>query len=267
MSCVPFHKEWRITRIVHSLRNEKAFSERGMKKYIIWDFDGTIACTNDIIIESWQATFRHYLGRELPVREIEATFGETLMHTIGEKIPGADPYEVMEHYRAYQYAHCEGRVYVFDGIRELLDELKARGCMLGVATSRTANSFHNYMKELGLDGYMDEVVSMEDVTKHKPDPESVNAVLVRFMDREREERATGGEDAAKDGRRPVIPEPLKEKAIMRGDTKYDIGCANNAGVDSVLVGWSHYVDEESMAADGFKPTYRIDTPADLLDII
>ena len=54
---------------------------------------------------------------------------------------------------------------------------------------------------------------------------------------------------------------------MIGDTKYDIGCANNAGVDSALVGWSHYVDEESMAADGFVPTYRLGTPAELLEII
>ena len=87
------------------------------KKYIIWDFDGTIACTNDIIIESWQATFRHYLGHELPVREIEATFGETLMHTIAEKLPGEDTAEVMACYREYQNAHCEGRVYVFEGVR------------------------------------------------------------------------------------------------------------------------------------------------------
>ena len=213
-----------------------------MKKYIIWDFDGTIACTNDIIIESWQATFRHYLGHELPVREIEATFGETLVHTIGEKIPGADPDEVMAYYRDYQYAHCEGRVYVFDGMKEVLEELKTRGCKQGVATSRTAKSFHKYMKGFGLDGIMDVVVSMEDVTKHKPDPESVDRVLEKF-----------GADPS--------------EAIMIGDTKYDIGCAQNAGVDSVLVGWSHYVDEESMAADGFEPTYRIDTPAQLLDII
>lgn len=212
------------------------------KKYIIWDFDGTIACTNDIIIESWQATFRHYLGHELPVREIEATFGETLMHTIAEKLPGEDTAEVMACYREYQNAHCEGRVYVFEGVREVMDELKARGCRLGVATSRTANSFNKYMHELGLDGYMDVVVSMEDVTKHKPDPESVEKVLERF------------------GAKP-------EEAIMLGDTRYDVECANRAGVDSVLIGWSHFVDEAAMAADGIEPAYRIKRPEELLGLI
>jgi pyrophosphatase PpaX len=213
-----------------------------MKKYIIWDFDGTIANTNDVILASWQATYEHYLGHRLPVREIEATFGETLRHTIGEKIPGAPYEEVRDYYRAYQDAHCDGMVYVFEGVKELLDVLKTRGCKLGVATSRTAYSFGNYARDLGIEGCFDVLVTMEDVTEHKPHPASVNLVLEKF------------------GASP-------EEAIMLGDTKYDIGCANNAGVDSVLVGWSHYVDEESMAADGYEPTYRIERPEQLLDLI
>jgi pyrophosphatase PpaX len=58
-----------------------------------------------------------------------------------------------------------------------------------------------------------------------------------------------------------------EEAIMVGDTKYDIGCANNAGVDSVLVRWSHYVDEEAMEAEGYVPTYYIDKPDELMELI
>ena len=60
-----------------------------MKKYIIFDFDGTLANTNDIIVASWQATFEHFLGHSMPVREIEATFGEILVNTIGRLIPDA----------------------------------------------------------------------------------------------------------------------------------------------------------------------------------
>ena len=214
-----------------------------MKKYIIFDFDGTIANTNNIIIASWQSTFERYLGHKLPVREIEATFGETLYDTIARLIPGENVDEVVAHYRNYQDTHQEEyKVYIFEGVRELIDELKAKGCRIGVATSRTANSFNKYMHELGMDGYVDVLVTMEDVTHHKPHPESVTKVLERF------------------GASP-------EEAIMIGDTKYDIGCANNADVDSVLVGWSHYVDEEDMAAAGFEPTYHLDTPDQLLELV
>ena len=88
------------------------------KKYIIFDFDGTLANTNNIIIASWQATLKHYLGHDLPVREIEATFGEILVYTIGRLMPDAPVNEVVDYYRAYQDSHQkEYEVYVFEGVR------------------------------------------------------------------------------------------------------------------------------------------------------
>ena len=228
------------------------------KKYIIFDFDGTLANTNNIIIASWQATFEHYLGYTLPVREIEATFGEILVNTIVRLIPDAPVNEVVDYYRAYQDSHQQDyEVYVFEGIRELLEQLRERGCIIGVGTSRTAYSFWNYMKKLGMDGYVDEAVTMNDVTSHKPDPETIDAVLIKMMAHAGEAYDSGS----------GIPDAVRKAALMVGDTKYDIGCANNAGVDSVMVGWSHYVDEEDMLADGFVPTYRMERPEQLLEII
>ena len=212
------------------------------KPYVILDFDGTIANTNDIITETWQATFRRYLGHELPVRDIEATFGETLKHTIGELIPNENWEEVRDFYRDYQDANCTGKVYLFPGVREMMDRLKAGGYKIGVATSRTTHSFWKYMNELGVVPYIDNLVAMEDVSKHKPDPESLLKILDIF------------------GAKP-------EEAIMVGDTKFDIGCANNAGVDSVMVRWSHYFDEEDMLAEGYVPTHYADTPDDILKLV
>lgn len=229
-----------------------------MKKYIIFDFDGTLANTNDIIVASWQATYEHYLGHTLPVREIEASFGEILVNTIGRMIPDAPVNEVVDFYRSYQDSHQqEYEVYVFEGVRELLEQLRARGCIIGVGTSRTAYSFRNYMKKLEMDQLVDEVVTMNDVSSHKPDPETIDALLIKMM-------ANAGETYDECS---GIPEHVRDAAVMIGDTKYDIGCANNAGVDSVIVGWSHYVDEEAMLAEGFVPTYRIDTPEQLLEMI
>ena len=120
---------------------------------LIYDFDGTLANTNNIIIASWQATLKHYLGQDLPVREIEATFGEILVHTIGRLMPDAPVNEVVDYYRAYQDSHQKDyEVYVFEGVKELLEQLRERGCIIGVGTSRTAYSFWNYMKKLGIDG-------------------------------------------------------------------------------------------------------------------
>lgn len=222
------------------------------KKYIIFDFDGTLVNTNDIIMASWQATLRHYLGHELPERTIEATYGEILVTSMSKIIPGVDVDEAVEYYRDYQDTHQnEDVVYVFDGIRDLLVEIRRRGYLIGVGTSRTAKSFHDYMKMFDMDDLVDEIVTMNDVTHHKPDPETAEAVLKKL--------------AAHDGRE--WSDELRKEAIFIGDTKYDIGCAQNAGIDSVLVGWSHYVDEEDMAASGFVPTYKINKPAELLELI
>lgn len=223
------------------------------KKYFIFDFDGTLVNTNDIIVESWQAVFERYLGHTVPRRRIEATFGEILAYSISQLIPDAPVSEVVDYYRAYQDAHQGGKVYVFDGIRELLTALRERGCRIGVATSRTSYSYGNYMRQLGLEDLVDASVTMNDVTKHKPDPETLTATLRKLA---------GLPDTAEE-----LPAQLLSEAVMIGDTKYDVGCANNAGVDSVLVGWSHYIDEEDMAACGFAPTHKVKDPAELLDLV
>ena len=212
------------------------------KKYILFDFDGTLLNTNDVIVASWQATYDHYLGYVPPRKEIESSFGETLMSTIARFFEGHKAEDVRDYYRAYQDAHCDGMVYVYDDIVTLLDILRNRGYKIGIATSRTTTSMMMYLVEHKIDGYIDDFVTMDDVKKHKPHPDKILKLLEKF------------------GAKP-------EEAIMLGDTKYDIGCAMNAGVESVLVGWSHYIDEEQMKEEGYEPTYKIDSPLDLLSLV
>ena len=81
-----------------------------MKKYVIFDFDGTLINTNDVIVGSWQATYDHYLGRRVSRKEIELSFGETLVDTIRKMIPGADVDEVVDYYRTWQKNHQKEKV-------------------------------------------------------------------------------------------------------------------------------------------------------------
>ena len=212
------------------------------KKFIVFDFDGTIMNTNEVIIESWQAAARHYLGHELPRDDIFRTFGETLPHTVSYLMPDKDVMEVCEFHRLYQVEHCNEMVTVFDGVPELLEELKKRGCKLAVATSRRKRSFYEYMEMFDMLKYFDANVVMEDVSHHKPHPESIQVAMEKL------------------GAKP-------EETLMVGDTKFDMGCAKNADVESVMAMWSHYVDFDELKELGYMPTYQIDKPADLLEII
>ena len=212
------------------------------KKYIIFDFDGTLVNTNDLIVESWQATFERYLGHRLDEDEIIATFGEILVETIARLIPDEDVIEVRNFYSVYQDEYCRSKVRVFDGVRELLDELRTQGCRIGMATSRTGETYRKYMEELGLADCIDETVVLEDVSAHKPDPESALRVMEKLG---------------------AVP----AETIFIGDTKYDAGCAKAAGIDCGLAGWSHKIDNEQLEREGCMPQYIFDRPEDILELV
>lgn len=213
-----------------------------MKKYVIFDFDGTIINTNDVIIASWEATFEHFLGNKESVPVIVSTFGETLEYTISQRFPEHDLSTVLKYYKDFQSEHCAEMVVLFDGIVELLEKLNNRGYKLAIATSRLSGSFREYMDGFELWGYFDACIVKEDVAHHKPHPESCLVALEKL------------------GARP-------EEAVMLGDTKFDIGCANNAGVDSVLVGWNPLVDAEKIIESGYYPTYIVNSTDELFDIL
>ncbi|MBR0400137.1 MAG: HAD-IA family hydrolase [Mogibacterium sp.] len=212
------------------------------KKYIIFDFDGTLVNTNDMIIRSWQGTFEHYLGHSIDEDVIVATFGEVLTDTAARMIPGEDTDEVCRFYDEFQQKYCSGMADAFDGIRELLDELRVRDCRIGMATSRRRNSYDRYMDELGLADYIDAAVVREDVSSHKPDPEAALKVMEKLG---------------------AVP----AETIFIGDTKYDAGCAKAAGIDCALAGWSHKIDMEQLEQDNCVPEYIFDKPSDLLALI
>lgn len=208
---------------------------------ILFDFDGTIMDTADVIIGSWQHTFMKFEGKERPVEEIVKTFGEILSHTISKVLPDVDSQDAIEAYRSYHRDNFGERISVFEGIPELLAELKKRNMKIGLVTSRIAGPTWEGLRRHSLDQYFDVVVSCDDTDKHKPDPAPVNIALERL------------------GSKP-------ENAMMLGDTMFDILCARNAGVKSVLVGWHVAMSPEDISGtDG--PDFIIEKAEDLLPLI
>ena len=212
-----------------------------MKKYILFDFDGTLVNTNDVIVASWQHTYKHYLGHEVPVEHITACFGEPLLLTMAREFPGVDPKESADVYRSFQMENADRLVTIFPGIKELLAELKEAGYVLGIVTSRTRESAQRYMDMFGITSYFSDLVSCDDTSIHKPNPEPLLLAMSRL------------------GAEP-------EDALMIGDSPFDIKCANNAGVDSVMVNWRITCDETSLIDDA-KVDYWIHQPSDLVELL
>ena len=208
---------------------------------VLFDFDGTVMNTNDVIIASWQHTFRTIDGKEREVSEIARTFGEPIVKTMKRLFPQVPVEESLKIYRSYQYDYFDDLVTLFPGMKELLVKLRKTGYKTGLVTSRMRNTTFRGLEKFELTDLFDAVVTCDDTNVHKPDPEPVFIALEKL------------------GTKP-------EKTVMLGDTMYDIMCANNAGVTSVLVGWAIAPTEEEIKGEN-GPDFIMKDAADLFRIL
>lgn len=211
------------------------------KNTVLFDFDGTIMDTNDVIVKSWQHTFREMEGKERPLEEIFATFGEPLEITMKKFFPDRDTEHALETYRSYQLDHYTELIGLFPGMKGLIQKLKSMGYRLGLVTSRLRNSTEIGLKQFEIFDCFEYIVTADDTDKHKPDPEPVLIALEKLN-----------------------AEP--EEAVMVGDSMFDILCAQNAGVEAVLVGWAAAAEVQNKVR-AIQPEYRIQKPEELLELL
>lgn len=210
---------------------------------VLFDFDGTIMDTNNVILMSWQHTFRTLANREEDEAVLTATFGEPLEITMRRFFPDRQLEESIEVYRQFQRDNFSSLITLFPGMKELIVALKEQGYKVGLVTSRLYQTSMEGLEKYQLTKYFDAIVTPEDTTKHKPDPEPVNIALQKL------------------GARP-------EQAVMLGDTLFDILCARNAGVRSILVAWSLALAGKTKADLGKDaPDHIIHKPEELFAIL
>ena len=214
----------------------------GQIKAVLFDYDGTLMDTNDIILESWQHTFRRLTGEECPEEKLYPTFGEPLRDTMKAFFPEEDTDACVAIYREYQSDFYHKEIRMFPGMKELIFELKQKGYLTALVTSRAPGSTAEGLKKYGLTDAFDAVVTCGDTDKHKPDPEPIFICT-----------------------RKLCIEP--REAMMVGDTTFDILCGKRAGTKTVLAGWSVAYTEEQKIAEETKPDYIIQKAADLLQIL
>ncbi len=208
---------------------------------IIFDFDGTVADTNKLIIDSWQHTYRVLTGKEQDEEILKATFGEPLAISLENAFPNVPVEESIDIYRKHQLQIYEDLIEPFDGMTNLIKLLKEKGYKVGLLTSRLRPSTMIGLEKFGIVPYFDSIITHEDCPKHKPDPEPMFIALERL-------------------------EAKPEEAIMIGDSLFDIRCAHNAGVKAALVSWAVALSNPPTEGKD-KPEYILDKAEDLLEVI
>ena len=173
---------------------------------ILLDLDGTVIDSVALIRESHRHAVTTVLGEDWPDERLVANVGHPLLEQ-------------------------------YEGIAEILTELKSAGRRLGIVTSKSRDAVALAWGVLpDLEEIFDVVIAAEDTPIHKPDPAPVREALARL------------------GAGP-------EGACYVGDAPFDLQAGRAAGVTTIAVTWGFFSTADLVAE---RPDIVVDTPQELL---
>ena len=204
---------------------------------VVFDLDGTVVDTVELIVESFRYATRTVLGQELPDEVITAGVGQPLMTQMTD-LSADHARELYDVYREYNHRRHDELIRGYEGIAEMLASLKAAGRRTGIVTSKSSDTTAMAFRAVGLKEHFDAVVTASDTTEHKPSPAPLLLCLERL-----------GATA--------------ERAVYVGDSPVDIAAGARAGMTTVAVAWGVFGREALLAA---RPDYWADKPSDLVEL-
>lgn len=182
---------------------------------VIFDIDGTLTRTNQLIFASFNHVAQKYVGKTLSQDEIIALFGPPEEGGL-LKLVGPDRVEpAMNDLCAFYRLHHSPMASLHVGMDRVLTYLKEKDIRLAVYTGKGNRTAGITLDELKLTTYFDLIVSGSDVKRHKPDPEGIRTILQAFG-------LTG------------------DRVLMVGDSVSDVLAARGAGVRMASVLWDAY---------------------------
>ena len=198
-----------------------------MLKAVLFDFDGTIVDTTELIYESMRRATGEVLGRELGRETLMANVGQPLprqMELLADGQPEKTA-ELLEVYLHHNEELHEGLIREFPKVGTSLAHLRDADLRLAVVTSK-----RRFSVEMALDSFpdlrdvFDVFVTMEDTSEHKPLP----APLLKGLE--------------------LLGDVSPERAAYVGDAPFDVAAARATGVTSVAVSWGAFTAEALRAA-------------------
>ena len=187
-----------------------------MNKYrvILFDLDGTLCDTDEMIVQTMFAIYKDYKPRIVRTREELYYFsGPPIRETLKREFPNYSADEMYDAFKRISYDFYAPYVKAYEGEVEVLKELKDKGYVLGVVTNKGLPLTIYSLELCGIKDLFDVIVTADDVAIPKPDP-------------------TGVFDAMK-----KIGIKDKKDVLYIGDNDIDYFTADNAQVDALLVTW------------------------------
>ncbi len=214
-------------------------SQRTPITTFLFDLDGTLIDSIDLILNCYRHTMKKHLGEVPPDRLWLVGIGTPLRKQMADFTEDPDEIEAMvATYKDHHHKHHDDLLQEYPGALAAVKKIKARGVKMGVVTSKMPWSTHRGLEICGYDGLFDVFVTAQDVKKHKPDPEPVLHAMELLKS-----------------------EP--EETIFVGDSPHDMASGRSAGVRTAAVLWGPF-DRNQL--EPHSPDYWLETPAELANL-
>ena len=206
---------------------------------ILFDLDGTVVDSGAIILASLRHATRTVLGETIPDERLLATVGGS---GLASQMRDFDPERVDELVRVYtehnKPLHAE--LASFDGMLELLADLKAQGRKLGIVTAKRRMTVELAFAAVPIETLFDVVVAGDETERHKPHPEPLLRALAQ------------------------VGATAKTAAYV-GDSPFDVRAAKAGGLTAIAATWGGIHSRERL--DEEEPDYVVDTAEELRAVL
>ena len=202
----------------------------------LFDLDGTLIDSIELILRSYRHTLKAHRGIEPPDEVWMKGLGTPLWVQFRDW--SEDPKEIqamVATYREFNLANHDRMVRPYAGVAEQVRRLKQCGKTLGLVTSKLRSGAERGLRVAGLEDSFDVVVGSDEVEHPKPHPEPVLTALERL-----------GAPAA--------------GAVFIGDSRHDLECGRAAGVKTAAVLWGPFDRSE---LEDLAPDYWLERPESL----
>ncbi len=191
---------------------------------VLFDLDGTIVDTVELIRQSHRHAVTSVLGIDLPDSELLANVGRPLVEQM-QAFDADRAQELLEAQRSWNHAHTAELIRPYPGVAAMLGALRDAGCRTGVVTSKSGPTVQLAFDALPeVAAGIEVLVAVEDTPVHKPGPDPVLLALDRL-----------GASAA--------------DACYVGDAPFDVAAGRAAGATTVGVTWGFFPREAIADAD------------------
>lgn len=213
---------------------------------ILFDLDGTLIDTTDLILQCFEHSWRTVCARTHSRQALLATFGIPLRDAMKQLLEDgssrAEQNEVIDRllmsYREFNLANHDRLAGPFEGVSAVLAELRNRGYMIGVVSSKARELGYRGLRLCSLVACIDSAVFLEDTSRHKPAPDPILKAL------------------------DLLRTPPSRAAYV-GDSPHDLIAGRAAGVRTVAAMWGPGRLDE---IEREKPDHVAFSAGDLLDI-